>query len=144
MAILAFTPYLFLYGKAEAAIALYQRALGAQLEMLQRFGEVQHDCPDAMRNLVMHAELSVGDTRLMLSDSVGEGPDTSQHSPVTTAVAVGLDEPDTMRKAFRVLAEHGTVQQELIEAPFGWFGSLIDEFGVNWMFQCPSDTEGGQ
>ena len=142
MAILAITPYLLVYGKGEAAIALYQRALGAELEMLQRFGEVDDNCPEAMRDRVMHAELSVGGGRLMLSDGVGDDADAG--GTPTVAVAVGLDEPDSMRKAFRVLAERGTVQQEIIEASFGYFGSLIDEFGVNWMFQCPADGEGGQ
>ncbi len=57
MTIKAATPYFILNGRAEKAIAFYQRALGAKLEMVQRFGDVDQSCPAAMKSRVMHAML---------------------------------------------------------------------------------------
>ena len=59
MAIKSATPYLTLGGKGDEAIALYKSALGANVVTLQRFGEVQPNCPEAMKNWVMHAALQL-------------------------------------------------------------------------------------
>lgn len=49
-------------------------------------------------------------------------------------------EPDTRAetdKLFAALSEGGTVGMELQEMFWGgYFGSLTDKFGVQWMFNC--------
>lgn len=132
MTIKAATPYLILNGRAPQAVEFYQRALGAKVEALQRFGDVDQSCPEAMRNNVMHAELRVGSALLMLSDGPGSGP-----VPQGGAVNVALDFDDVAeaRRCFDALAAGGTVVQPIIDAPWGGiFGALADSFGVNWMF----------
>jgi PhnB protein len=132
MTIKAATPYLLLNGRAEQAIALYQRALGAKLESLQRFGDVPGSCPEAMKSRVMHAALHVGDALLLLSDGPNsEAPAQSGNM----SVALSLDDPDQARRCFDALATNGKVIQPLFDAPWGdLFGALSDEFGINWMF----------
>ncbi len=128
------TPYLILHGKAERAIALYEQALGAKTEVLQRFGDVQQSCPAAMKDLVMHALLKIGNATLMLSDGPGEGP-----LPPTGIVSVALDvdDPEVCRRSFEALAKDGKVVQPLFDAPWGsLFGAVHDAFGVSWMFDC--------
>ncbi|WP_375768712.1 VOC family protein [Archangium gephyra] len=133
MTIKAATPYLILNGRAEQAIPFYQRALGAKVEALQRFGDVDQSCPAAMKNQVMHAALRVGDALLMMSDG---GPSTEalpQNGNVN--VALEFDDPDQARACFDALAANGKVVQPLIDAPWGgMFGALGDQFGINWMF----------
>ena len=132
MTIKAATPYLTLGGKAAEAVPFYQRALGAEVTALQRFGEVQHNCPDAMKNQVMHAELKVGDALLMMSDGT---PDTKPTPGGTVNVALNFDNSAQARKCFEALSEKGAVFQPLIDAPWGaLFGALQDQYGVNWMF----------
>nr|AYM52483.1 hypothetical protein [Archangium gephyra] len=131
MTIQAATPYLILNGRAEQAIAFYQRALGAKVEAMQRFGDVDQSCPTAMKSRVMHAQLRVGDAILMLSDSNEDTPLKGG----SVNVALQLDDPEQARQCFDALAAKGTVVQPLIEAPWGaMFGALSDEFGINWMF----------
>lgn len=74
MTIRTATPYLILNGRATQAFALYKAELGAEVTSSQRFGDVQESCPQAQRDLIMHAELRLGDAVLMLSDGPGEGP----------------------------------------------------------------------
>lgn len=132
MTIKAATPYLVLGGRADAAVSFYQRALGAEVKELQRFGEVNHNCPEAMKNWVMHAELKVGDAVLMLSDG---SPESKPAPGGTVNVALHIDDGAQARKSFDALSEKGTVVQPLIDAPWGaLFGALQDQYGVNWMF----------
>ncbi|MFT3767011.1 MAG: VOC family protein [Minicystis sp.] len=132
MTIQAATPYLILNGKAEQAVELYKQALGATVETLQRFGDVNGSCPEAMRTRVMHAALRVGKASLMLSDGDAGGPPAAGGA---VSVALALDDVDEGRRAFEALAASGKVIQPLIDAPWGaMFGVVHDAFGVSWMF----------
>ena len=126
------TPYLLFNGHAREAIALYEAALGAQIESISRFGDVDQSCPEARRDLVMHAALRVDGALLMLSD----GP-FDQPLPPTGIVSIALDLDDVAQahRIFDALAEGGQAIQPLFPAPWGaLFGALNDRFGVNWMF----------
>lgn len=132
MSIQAATPYFLLNGKTEQAIALYQRALGAQVETMQRFGDVDHSCADAQKNRVMHAALRVGSAMLMMSDGPEDEP---QPEGGKISVALDFSDPQAGRRAFDALGASGTVLQPLFEAPWGaLFGLVRDELGISWMF----------
>lgn len=131
MSIQSATPYLILNGQAEQAIPFYQSALGAVVETRQRFGEVDQSCPEARKDLTMHAELRLGRALLMLSDGPAAGA-TVSGGPVS--VALDWDDPAAMRRAFDALASTGQVIQPIFDAPWGsLFGVVQDEFGISWM-----------
>lgn len=126
------TPYLILNGRAREAIALYAEALGAQVETLQRFGDVQDSCPEARKDLVMHAMLRLGQAVLMLSDGPGHG---DLPGSGVVSVALALDDVEASRRSFDALARSGKVIEPLFDAPWGaLFGVVRDAFGVHWMF----------
>lgn len=133
MTIKSATPYLVFGGKAEEAIAFYGSALGAKVQTLQRFGDMQNDCPESMKGWVMHAVLQLDSGAvIMLSDGSPEDKPTPGSS---THVALDIDSGAQGRAAFEALSKGGTVTQPLIEAPWGaLFGSLQDRFGIRWMF----------
>lgn len=134
MSIKSATPYLLLNGKAEQAIALYQRVLGARTETLQRFGDMDGSCPDALKSRVMHAMLRVGDAVLMMSDGSDDSAPTNSGN---VSIALDLDDPEEGRRIFDGLAASGRVIQPLIAAPWGaLFGVVGDEYGIHWMFNC--------
>lgn len=134
MTINAATPYIIPVGKAEQAIALYQKALGAKVESLQRFGDMNPDYPEPMRSRVMHAVLKVGEATLMLSDGSSEETD-QKGGPVH--IAIQMNDVAECHRAFNALAASGKATQPLIDAPWGaLFGIADDEFGVSWMFNC--------
>lgn len=136
MTIKTATPYLILNGKAEQAIAFYQTALGAKVEVVQRFGDVDQSCPAAMKSRVMHAGLRVGDALLMMSD----GPnDEAPPRGGNVNIALDFDDAEQARRCFDALAASGQVVQPLIDAPWGGlFGALADSFGIHWMFNSIS------
>jgi PhnB protein len=135
MTIQAATPYLILNGKAAQAIEFYQQALKASTEAVMRFGDMDESCPEAQRNLVMHASLRVGKALLMLSDG---GPNGGPAGPGGAVhVALDLDDADELRRVFDALSVGGKVVQPIIDAPWGaYFGAVDDRFGIAWMFNC--------
>ncbi len=133
MSIQAATPYLMLNGKTAQAVALYQRALGAKVETMQRFGDVNGSCPDALKDRVMHAALRVGSASLMMSD--GPSSDAAPPDGGNVSVALEFNDAGAARRAFDALAASGTVIQPLFDAPWGaLFGVVWDELGIPWMF----------
>ena len=51
------------------------------------------------------------------------------------SLALAWPDEAQARPAFDALGEGGTVQQPLLDAPWGaLFGALQDRFGINWMF----------
>ena len=135
MTIKTATPYLMIPGgKAEQAIALYKQALGATVETLMRYGDIDQSCPAATKDRVMHAVLRIGSATVMISDD----PVAEAHrSGGNISVALDFDDADQARKCFDALSAGGTVIEKLMEAPWGaLFGSLGDAYGVSWMFNC--------
>jgi PhnB protein len=126
-------PYLQFGGNCREAMTFYQTCLGGEL-WVQTFGEspAAQDTPAALHDRVLHAQLGGGAMVLMGSDGMGEAAPASG-GPVTLAL-VSEDKAE-VTDAFNKLAVGGTVTQPLIEAFFGLFGMLTDQYGMNWMFQ---------
>jgi PhnB protein len=136
-------PYLFFNGRCEEAIGFYQRALGAQVEMLMRFKDSPDPpppgaVPPGHEDKVMHASLRIGDSVLMASDGCAE------EAARFDGFALSLTPADAAqaRGLFDALADGGEVRMAL--APTFWspcFGMLVDRFGVSWMVNVIADGE---
>jgi PhnB protein len=118
------TPHLVIKG-ADKAIEFYQKALGAKVQ-----GGVHHT-PDGK---VMHAELQIGDSRIMLSDEFpGMG---SASSPQTLGGTTGnlFIYTDNVDRLFDQAAKAGaTVVFPLANQFWGdRYGQLKDPFGHVW------------
>ena len=126
-------PYLFLEGRCDEAIEFYRKAFGAELTMLMRFSESPEPpaCDSAgNEDKVMHAEILIGKTTLMLSDGLCQGPPNFQGFSLSLSVA---DETDAER-LFTELSEGGEVQMPLGKTFWSpLFGMVADRFGVSWM-----------
>jgi len=133
-------PYLFLDGRCDEAITFYRQALGAELNMLMRFSEAPADAPGENGcagdgplpppDKVMHAELRVGQTRVLLSDGFSRG------MPEFKGFSLSLITTDDgeAKRLFDALAEGGKVDQPLMPTFFASsFGMVSDRFGVSWM-----------
>lgn len=117
------TPYITVKGAAQA-IDFYERAFGAH-EGVRMAG------PDGKS--VMHAELKIGDSMVMLSD---EFPQMGSRSPQTlggTTAAIFLYVPD-VDAAFKRAVDAGA-KAIMPPTDMFWgdrFGKLVDPFGHEW------------
>ena len=126
-------PYLHFDGCTEEAIEYYKRALGAEVKMLLRFKESPEPppaMPPGSENKIMHAQLSIGQSIVMMSDGRCGGKATFQGFTLTIMAATEAE----ASKYFGALADGGTVQMPLTKTFFSpSFGMVADRFGVSWM-----------
>lgn len=93
------------------------------------------------QDLIMHVELPI------LGGHVLMGTDAPESMGFSVAPGNNLHinlEPDTRADAdrlFEALSEGGTVEMGMQDMFWGgYFGSLVDRFGVRWMFNCAQQS----
>jgi len=117
------TPYLVIRGAADA-IDFYKKG----------FGAVERSRSAGPGGLLMHAELRIGDSLVMLCDEMpGMTRWVSPHSLNGTSVAVHLYVEDADALFARATAAGAAVSMPLMDAFWGdRFGKLTDPFGHEW------------
>lgn len=125
-------PYLFFEGRCEEALAYYQSALGAKVNMLMRYRENPQPeyNPPGSDEKVMHCSFSIGETALCASDGMCSGTPNFQGFSLSISVATA-EEADRL---FTAIADGGSVQMPIGETFYSpRFGMATDRFGVAWM-----------
>lgn len=129
----------------EEAFLFYKTVFGTEFSMpIARFGDTpscegQPPLAEADKTLVMHVELPI------LAGHVLMGTDASESMGFTVKpgnnIYINL-EPDTRvetDRLFSALTNGGKIEMPLQEMFWGgYFGSIVDKFGVQWMFNCPN------
>jgi PhnB protein len=136
--------YLNFPRNTEEAFNFYKSVFGGEFTEggIARFSDIpptdgSSPIAEADKNLVMHVELPiVGGHMLMGTDA----PETMGFNVnFGNNMYINL-EPDTKaetKKLFDALSANGKVTMELQDMFWGaYFGSCVDKFGVQWMFNC--------
>ena len=127
--------YLFFEGRCDEAIAFYQGALDAEVEMLMRYKDSPEPpqpgtLPPGAEDKVMHASLRIGDSVVMVSDGHSKGKPDFQGFAQTLTVATEAE----AEQRFTALADGGNAIMPLAKTFFSpRFGMVADRFGVTWM-----------
>ncbi len=129
-------PYLFFEGRADEALELYRRVLGAEVQMLMRFKESPEPVDPKMcgagysPDKIMHATVRIGETTIMASDGRCSGKPTFGGF----SLSIGVASEQEAERVFKALGEGGQVTMPRAKT-FGSprFGMLTDRFGVGWM-----------
>jgi len=128
-------PYLFFEGRADEAVAFYQKVFGAEVQMLMRYKDSPDPCPEGMippgsESKVMHMSMKIGDAVVMGSDGRCSGTPGFQGFSLSYAVKDATDAD----RVFSALSDGGTVQMPMGMTFFSpRFGMVADRFGVSWM-----------
>jgi len=136
MAIKQITPYLNFDGDAAQAVALYERALGAKVEHISRFGDMPgSEAPPEAKDRVMHATLRLGQGGVIMLSDIHPG---MPHTPGTNLyVCLDFEDEADMGQKFDALSAGGKVNMPLNDTFWGArFGMLVDAHGIQWMFNC--------
>jgi len=127
-------PYIFFGGNCREAMTFYQECLGGEL-FIQTVGDspMAGQMPPETHNGVLYAALQGSGMSLMASDNI-DGSTINVGTAISLCISGGTK--DETRVLFEKLATGGTVTGPLQDEFFGMFGTLIDKFGINWMFQA--------
>ena len=134
--------YLNFPRNTEEAFMFYKSVFGGEFTSggIARFSDIppadgSPPIPESDKNLVMHIELPITGGHVIMGTDAPE----SMGFTVNFGNNVHINlEPDTRadtKKLFDALSAGGKVTMELQDMFWGaYFGSCIDKFGVQWMF----------
>lgn len=127
-------PNLHFAGQCEAALALYEKALGARRTFMMRYGEtdlkaLETPLTQAQKAYVYHAEMALYGQRVLLSDDL-QGVDSGW---IPVSLTVLFETPEQVHGAYALMREGATVIHEMTETAYSAaFVSLRDRYGVRW------------
>ncbi|MCE0490265.1 VOC family metalloprotein YjdN [Pantoea sp. Mb-10] len=133
------SPYLFLYGRCEEAIAFYLEATGGEVLQKMTFGDMpeqgeqigDQSAPPMPPEKIMHAHLRIGDGELMLSDGNAHKPPASEHAGY--AVSLSTTDVEEGKAWFEKLSAGGKVTTPWQKTFWSdGFGMFIDKFNIPW------------
>lgn len=134
----AVNPYLNFNGNTEEAFTFYKSVFGGEFLAVMRFKdfppiEGMDPLPEADLNKIGHIAISLGSSTLMGTDAL----ESMGHSVTVGNNFYIMLEPDSAEEAemlFEALSAGGQVQMPLQGTDWAEkYGSLIDQFGVQWM-----------
>jgi Uncharacterized protein conserved in bacteria len=130
---MALNPYLIFNGNAREAALYYAQVFGTAEPQILTYGSMHSDhIPEEANDLVMHTNLEIAGSKLMISDEFPGRP--FQQGTNFTLAYVSNDEA-AIRSAFEKLKDGGEVEMELQETPWSKaYGSLTDKFNIKWQF----------
>ena len=116
------TPYLIIHAAAQA-LEFYSRAFGA-VEVMRLSGP---------QGKIMHAEITIGDSRVMVADEFPQMGAISPRSLGGTAVGLAIYVENVDRVFERALASGATMLSPVKDQFYGdRSGTLQDPFGHRW------------
>ena len=139
------SPHLAFPGTCREALSFYQSCIGGELKLM-RVGDsgMADHMPAEAQDQIMHGTLTAGPLVLMACDAL----DTRRPFVAGTNIAMCLNcsSDEEITTLFARLSEGGTVIDPLDDMFWGGkFGTLIDRFGTEWMFNfspLPADGPG--
>lgn len=136
--------YLNFERDTEAAFNFYKSVFGGEFfgQGIMRMGDVPPQdgmpaCAESDKNLVMHVELRILGVHSLMGSDLPESAGFKLNKGNNVSINLQPDTRQETERLFKALSEGGKVTMELQEMFWGdYFGSCIDKFGVQWMFNC--------
>lgn len=128
-------PYLTMDGNAKEAITFYENALDAEVLAVQTFADMKGPMPipDEAKDRILNAQLKVGDTFLMLSDTFPDPNRKPFEAGSQVTIALILNSVEKSKEVFKKLEDGGTVTMPLQETFWSpSYGQVKDKFGISW------------
>ena len=131
-------PSISFTGNCDEAIEFYKNAVGADVLEVYRFRDAPPDHgmdENTPPDFVMHAELIIFGTKVIMSDGGTVPPNTNDSFYFT----LFLDTDEDVVKTFNGLADGGKVLEPLAPQFFAsMHGFAEDKFGVGWSINAKS------
>ena len=124
--------YLNYGGNCREAFAFYEKELGGKINMLMTHSQAPGggNLGPEMKDAVLYASLTLGDTNVMASDVPAD-----RFQPMRSVyLCLGVESDAEAERIYALLSEGGQVFMPMQETFFATrFGQLRDRFGTSWM-----------
>ncbi len=137
---MSINPYLNFAGNCRQAMEYYAGVFGTEKPRIMTFGEMPGQpgfpMPEEMKSWVLHGEIEVSGTTIMVSD-------VPPNIPLTVGNNILLSGMTKDRQQiidwWGKLREGGTIGMDLQETFWSkLYGDLTDKFGTHWLFNLDS------
>ena len=89
------------------------------------------------QDLIMHIELPIVGGHVLMGTDAPESMGFKLNFGNNSYISLEPDSKEETKKLFNALSEGGKITMELQDMFWGaYFGTCIDKFGVQWMFNC--------
>ncbi|MFT3846933.1 MAG: VOC family protein [Lacibacter sp.] len=127
----------------EKAFNFYKSVFGTEFTNgVMRFGDIpptegMPPIPDELKNLVMHIELPILGGHVLMGTDAPAAMGFTVNFGNNNSINLEPDTREETKKLFDALSVGGKITQPLTDMFWGaYFGSLTDQFGVQWMLNC--------
>lgn len=127
-------PTLNFAGGCREAIHLYEKAFGGKINCLLSYREADDPAYNPLltedqKDYIYHAELLLGDMRIIMSDHV----DIDFTTCYTNFLTVMYDTKEEVERAYEVLREGSQTIYPMQETPYSTCRVVfVDKFGIRW------------
>lgn len=123
--------YLIMNGNGKEAVDFYVDALNGKLLNLTLYKEHIPNCPKEHENLVLNAQIMVGNQRLMISD---ENPAYDYKPGYNMSACIIVDSVEDAKSIFNKLSVNAkNIPMELQETFWSpAYANVEDKFGILW------------
>ena len=136
--------YLNFARNTEEAFNFYKSVFGGEFSGggVARFRDIpaSPDSPPMLesdKDLIMHIELPIVGGHVLMGTDAPESMGFKLNFGNNSYISLEPDTKEETKKLFNALSEGGIITMELQDMFWGaYFGTCIDKFGVQWMFNC--------
>src|SRR4051812_38185489 len=107
------TPYLFFNGNCREAMTFYKSSLGGELQVMTYADAQGAECPEALKDKVMHSHLRSGDALLMASDV---SPNEKVMTGTNVHMSASCSSIEEIENLYKVLSAGGKALMPLHDA----------------------------
>lgn len=132
--------YLNFASETERAFEFYKTVFKSQFSEIMRFGDIPPaplapTLPERDKKLIMHIELPILNDFVLMGSDAPESMGFKVIKGNNSYIMLQPDSKEETKELFYALSVGGMIEQELQEMFWGgYYGSLTDKFGVQWMF----------
>lgn len=123
--------YLVTNGNGQEAVKFYEEALNAEVVSVTLFKDNVPNCPKEHEELVMNAQLKIGNQRLMISD---ENPAFEYKHGYNMTACIIVDSVETAKEIYgKLTVDAKKINLELQETFWSLaYANFEDKFGMMW------------
>lgn len=130
--------YINFQGKAKEAIEFYSHVLKTEKPFYMYYKDMPVDpnfpIPDGCDHWLMHGSINFRGQEIMFSDVL---PHADYKQGNNISLLIDLEDPVELKSFFDALNVNAKITMDFGETYWAKaFGSLIDQFGVEWQFNC--------
>ncbi len=137
--------YLNFPGQTKDAFNFYKSVFGGEFGGggVARFGDIPpiEGAPpiaETDKKLIMHIELEITGGHILMGTDAPESMGFKVNFGNNVYINLEPDTREETTRLFDALSSDGQITAELQEMFWGaYYGSCIDKFGIQWMFNCP-------